>query len=92
VHNLSRLNQNVSAHWALAFDHYIKSARKTNAEEALIHIERAGSATAKLAVPTAAHYLPLLEVAAVYHGSDQRRFLIESFDLVTLNMRSVIYA
>jgi len=92
VHNLSRLNPNASADWALAFDRYIKTALETNDEEALIHIERAGSTTAKLAVPTAEHYLPLLYVAAVRHGSDQMRFLTESFDLGTLSMRSVIYA
>ena len=92
VHKLSRLNPTAGADWALAFDRYIKTALETNDEEALIHIERAGSATAKLAVPTAEHYLPLLYVAAVRHGSDQMRFLTESFDLGTLSMRSVIYA
>lgn len=92
VHNLSRLNPHTEADWALAFDHYVKTALETNDDEALMHIERAGSAIAELAVPTAEHYLPLLYVAAVRHTSDQMRFLTESFDLGSLSMRSVIYA
>lgn len=90
VHNLSRLNPNVTADWALAFDHYIKTALENADDEALIHIELAGAA-AKLAVPTAEHYLPLLYIAALRHADDQMRFLTESFDLGTLSMRSVIY-
>lgn len=91
VHNLSRLNPSATADWALAFDQYIKTALETADDEALIHIERAGDATAKLAVPTTEHYLPLLYVAAQRHADDQMRFLTASFDLGSLSMRSVIY-
>lgn len=91
VHNLSRLNPKATADWALAFDAYIKTALETHDDDALMHIARAGSAIANLAVPSTEHYLPLLYVAAVRHAADQMRFLTESFDLGSLSMRSVIY-
>ena len=91
VHNLSRLNPQDSAYdWTVAFDSYIKAALETNDDDAMIHIERAG-ASAKLAVPTSEHYLPLLYIAAVRHADDNMRFLTEAFDLGALSMRSVIY-
>lgn len=91
VHNLSQLNQQGGAKdWAVAFDNYIKTALETNDDDALIHIEHAG-ASARIAVPTSEHYLPLLYVAAVRHADDNMRFLTEAFDLGALSMRSVIY-
>jgi len=91
VHNLSRLNPQHGAYdWAVAFDNYIKVALETGDDDALIHIERAG-ASAKLAVPSSEHYLPLLYIAAVRHADDNMRFLAESFDLGALGMRCVIY-
>lgn len=91
VHNLSLLNPQDGAYdWAVAFDNYIKVALETGDDDALIHMERAG-ASAKLAVPSSEHYLPLLYIAAVRHANDNMHFLTESFDLGSLSMRSVIY-
>lgn len=91
VHNLRLLNmQGNTAAWASSFDQYVKTALETDDDHALIHIENAGE-SAKLAVPTDEHYLPLLYVAAVRQADDQMRFFTESFDLGTLSMRSVIY-
>lgn len=91
VHNLRMLNlRGEKADWAIAFDDYIKNALLTGNDAALLNIELAGKC-AKLAVPTAEHYLPLLYIAAVRHADDKMRFITESFDLGTLSMRSVIY-
>lgn len=91
VHNLRLLNmQSANADWAIEFDRYVKNALETGDDDALIHIENAGD-SAKLAVPTDEHYLPLLYVAAVRQPDDKMRFLTESFDLGTLSMRSIIY-
>ncbi|MES2182818.1 MAG: 4,5-DOPA dioxygenase extradiol [Pseudomonadota bacterium] len=91
VHNLSRLNpQGGIADWALDFDRYIKTALEAGDDAALIDITRAGN-SARLAVPSAEHYLPLLYTAAVRHADDTMRFLTDTFDLGTLSMRSVIY-
>ncbi len=91
VHNLRMLNlHGEKADWALEFDRYIKTALEAGDDDALMHIERAGTC-AQLAVPTTEHYLPLLYIAAARHPDDKMRFLTESFDLGTLSMRSVIY-
>lgn len=91
VHNLRMLNlRGEKADWAIDFDDYVKNALVAGDDEALMHIERAGTC-AQLAVPSAEHYLPLLYITAVRHPNDKMRFLTESFDLGTLSMRSVIY-
>ena len=91
VHNLRLLNtQGGTTDWANNFDQYVKIALENGDDEALLHIENAGD-SAKLAVPTDEHYLPLLYIAAVRHANDHLRFLTESFDLGTLSMRSVLY-
>ncbi len=91
VHNLARLNpQGDVTDWAFNFDTYIKTALETGDDAALMDITRAGN-SARSAVPTAEHYLPLLYIAAVRHADDEMRFLTETFDLGTLSMRSVIY-
>ena len=92
VHNLAQLSmQGKTTEWARDFDQYVKSALESGDNEALMHIERAG-ACARLSVPSEEHYLPLLYIAAIRESSDQLRFITESFDLGTLDMRSVIYS
>ena len=76
--------------WALDFDAYVKTALEVGDDAALMDITRAGN-SAKLAVPSAEHYLPLLYIAAVRHADDKMQFLTESFDLGSISMRSVIY-
>lgn len=91
VHNLGRLNmQGNTPDWAIAFDDYVKKALELEDETALLNITRAGE-SAKLAVPSDEHYLPLLYVAAVRHAEDKLQFLTENFDLGSLSMRSVVY-
>lgn len=91
VHNLRLLNpQDGTPLWAINFDNYIKTALETSDDDALIHIERTGE-SAKLAVPSDEHYLPLLYVTAMRHATDNMHFLTEDFDLGSLSMRSVIY-
>lgn len=91
VHNLGKLNPyGPATDWALSFDNYIKEALKNGNDAALINLSFAGE-SAKLAVPTDEHYLPLLYAAAVRHPEDQLNFMTESFDMASLSMRSVIY-
>lgn len=91
VHNLAKLNPHGEpAGWAVNFDAYIKKALEAGDNAALIDISSAGE-SAKLAVPTDEHYLPLLYIVAVRHADDRMQFLTESFDLGSLSMRSVIY-
>ena len=91
VHNLRLLNpQGETPQWAVNFDSYIKTALETGDDDALIHIERTGE-SAKFAMPSEEHYLPLLYIAAMRHADDNMRFLTEEFDLGSLSMRSVIY-
>lgn len=91
VHNLRLLNPQVeNFRWAMAFDDYIKNALEKGDDVALIHFERAGD-SAKLAVPSVEHYLPLLYIAAVRHAADELTFFNESFDLGSIGMRSLIY-
>lgn len=91
VHNLAKLNPHGKpADWAVNFDAYIKKALETGNDTALIDISSAGE-SAKLAVPTDEHYLPLLYIVAMRHADDCMQFLTETFDLGSLSMRSVIY-
>ena len=91
VHNLGKLNmQGKTSEWTISFDNYIKKALETEDEAALLNISLAGD-SARLAVPTDEHYLPLLYIAAVRHANDTMQFLTENFDLGSLSMRSVIY-
>jgi 4,5-DOPA dioxygenase extradiol len=91
VHNLSRLDFTGGVYdWAVSFDDYVKSALETANDALLIKIELAGD-SAKLAVPTVEHYLPLLYIAAMRHADDNFKFFNESFDLGALSMRSIIY-
>jgi 4,5-DOPA dioxygenase extradiol len=91
VHNLAKLNmQGTTSDWAISFDAYIKNALETGDETALLDITHAGD-SARQAVPTDEHYLPLLYIAAVRHADDHMQFLTDSFDLGSLSMRGVIY-
>ncbi len=91
VHNLARLDmQGNTPDWAVNFDSYIKNALTSGDELALLTIANAGEA-ANLAVPTDEHFLPLLYIAAVKHGDDTMQFIVDSFDLGSLSMRSVIF-
>ena len=90
VHNLGKLNiQGKTAEWAVSFDDYIKKALESDDEAALLDISRTGD-SARLAVPTDEHYLPMLYIAAVKHADDNMLFLTDSFELGALSMRSVI--
>ena len=91
MHNLARLDmQGNTPDWAVNFDSYIKNALTSGDELALLTIANAGEA-ANLAVPTDEHFLPLLYIAAVKHDDDTMQFILDSFDLGSLSMRSVIY-
>jgi 4,5-DOPA dioxygenase extradiol len=91
VHNLGKLSmQGKMPEWVINFDDYVKKALESDDEAALLDISRAGD-SARLAVPTDEHYLPLLYIVAVKHADDNLQFLTENFELGAFSMRSVIY-
>jgi 4,5-DOPA dioxygenase extradiol len=90
VHNLRLMSRGATPAWASAFDAYVRDAIASGDDDALIHFERAGE-SAKAAVPTREHYLPLLYIAATRFDDESPRFHTEGFDLGSISMRSVSY-
>jgi 4,5-DOPA dioxygenase extradiol len=89
VHNLSRVGKD-TPDWAREFDAYVRDAIARNDRDALAHYERAGT-SARIAVPTAEHYLPLLYAIGASDASDRMSFFSEGFDWGSISMRSVVY-
>jgi 4,5-DOPA dioxygenase extradiol len=90
VHNLARLSPGATPSWASEFDAYVRDALVRRDREALTQYARAG-ASARLAVPTAEHYLPLLYAFGASDERDRLEFACESFDLGSIAMRCVGY-
>lgn len=90
VHNLRLMSRGATPAWASAFDAYVRDALASGNDEALIHFERAGE-SARAAVPTREHYLPLIYTAATRFDDESPTFHTEAFDLGSIGMRSVIY-
>jgi 4,5-DOPA dioxygenase extradiol len=79
VHNLSmfRLGQAAPADWALRFDTKVRELVVANDVETLANPGTLGT-DARLAVPTAEHYVPLLYTLAVRRPDDALSFFNES--------------
>jgi 4,5-DOPA dioxygenase extradiol len=90
VHNLRLMNRGAPPAWASTFDAYVRDALASGDDERLIHFERAGE-SARAAVPTLEHYLPLLYIAATRFDDESPAFHTEAFDLGSISMRSVSY-
>jgi len=91
VHNLRLLGGGATPAWAREFDTYVAQAIERHDDEALVSYERSG-ASARYAVPTREHYLPLLYAAGMRRSGDRVRFFTEGFDLGSIGMRSVLFS
>lgn len=92
VHNLGMMKRNDEAaafDWAQRFNGAITAALEQRDHDVLIELERLGE-DARLAVPTAEHYLPLLYVAALHNADEAIR--LETNEIVngSLSMLSAI--
>lgn len=93
VHNLRAINwkePNGVYSWGLEFDQKIKSALDARDEKTLTDYLELGDA-AKLSVPTAEHYLPLLYVFGASRSKDILSYPFEGYAMGSLSMRSVLY-
>ena len=89
VHNLREMAWEDTAYdWALAFDERMKELILSGDHEAIIGYSKLGR-SARLAVPTAEHYLPLLYVLGMQDESDGVVFFAEKVTLGSMSMRSI---
>jgi len=91
VHNLRTIQWQPNApaaHWAIAFNEYVKDAIRRGDHAALIDYRAAGEAAA-LAVPSLEHYLPLLYVLGAARDDETAEVLIDGLELGSISMLSV---
>ena len=89
VHNLGLLAwQDVAYDWALDFDDRIKQSILAGDHQPVIHYDQLGQ-SARLAVPTNEHYLPLLYALAVQEPDDQVSFFAAKVTMGSVSMRSL---
>lgn len=90
VHNLRRISWNETdphvPDWALEFDAWAKAKLESGEHPALIHYDSLGI-TARLAVPTNDHYLPMLYTLGALDAGETIRFTHESFQNSSISMR-----
>jgi len=91
VHNLAWIDSDPDAPvagWAQEFDDWVATALAEQRHDDLIHyLERGPSA--RLAAPTADHYLPLLYAAAVQSPDEPTSTVHMSFQHGSISMRCV---
>ncbi len=90
VHNLRLFDFRASAtpEWAVRFDAIVKERIAANAHDDLIAFEAMG-ADARLAIPTAEHYLPLLYVLGAQEPDERAAFFNEAV-ISAISMTSVV--
>ena len=89
VHNLREMAWEDTAYdLALEFDAQMKGLILSGDHKAVIHYSKLGR-SARLAVPTAEHYLPLLYVLAAQDKEDSVGFFADKVTLGSMSMRSV---
>lgn len=90
VHNLGALDwYHLDAQpydWALEFDALVKRAIDERIDRDLIDYRRFGT-TARQAVPTSDHYLPMLYVLGLREPNEPVRYLYEGFQFAGISMR-----
>ncbi len=77
--------------WTVKFEEHVRQSLITGHHLSLIDWEMAGN-EARLAVPTAEHYLPLLYVIGASHPSDQIDFPVSGVEGGSISMLSVRYS
>jgi 4,5-DOPA dioxygenase extradiol len=89
VQNLGEIAWEHTAYdWALEFDAQMKDLILAGDHQAIMEPFKLG-ASARLAVPTLEHYLPLLYVLGVQHKTDGVAFFTDKVTLGSMSMRSV---
>ena len=89
VHNLREMAWEDTAYdWALEFDAKMKELILSGDHQAIIHYSKLGR-SARLAVPTPEHYLPLLYVLGAQDEADGVVFFADKVTLGSMSMRSV---
>jgi 4,5-DOPA dioxygenase extradiol len=89
VHNLREMAwEDTAFDWALEFDVKMKELILAGDHKAIIDYSKLGR-SARLAVPTLEHYLPLLYVLGAQDEGDSVRFFAEKVTLGSMSMRSV---
>ena len=92
VHNLGRLQRDgtgVTPGWAQEFDDWVRARAAAADHEALVDFASRGDA-ARLSVPTAEHYLPLLYVLGTQRPGESVSVPVSGFDLGSLSMTSIV--
>lgn len=90
VHNLGALvRRDTASDWAVEFDQRVAELILAGDHDALIGFSELGPA-ARLAVPTAEHFLPLLYLLALQSPGEPVSFFVERVTLGAISMRSVI--
>jgi len=89
VHNLREIVwQDTAYDWALDFDARIKELILSGDHQAIVDHAKLGR-SARLAVPTPEHYLPLLYVLGAREEADEVGFFADKVTLGSMSMRSV---
>lgn len=89
VHNLREMAWEDTAYdWALEFDARMKELILAGDHKAIIHYSKLGR-SARLAVPTAEHYLLLLYVLGAQNEAEGVAFFADKVTLGSMSMRSV---
>ena len=89
IHNLAMMVwQDTAFDWAAEMDHTLKELILSGDHQRLIDYDRLGP-SARLAVPTSEHYLPLLYALALQDADDTVTFFTERVTLGSVSMRSL---
>ena len=89
VHNLREMAWEDKAYdWALKFDAKMKDLILAGDHKAIINYTKLGR-SARLAVPTPEHYLPLLYVLGAQEKAESLKFFADKVTLGSMSMRSV---
>lgn len=96
VHNLRLLKRQSSADqvypWAKIFDDGIAKAISDRNVESVINYENTWKEEARLSVPTAEHFLPLLYTLGASTPEDQVSFPFTGFEMGSISLRSVLWS
>ncbi len=89
VHNLREMAwKDTAFDWALEFDAQVKGLILSGDHKAIVQYSKLGH-SARLAVPTLEHYLPLLYVLGAQDEADSVGFFADKVTLGSMSMRSV---
>jgi 4,5-DOPA dioxygenase extradiol len=90
VHNLGTIGWGGGApyDWAVRFNDYVRGAIEAKEYDRLIDYEKAGP-DARLAVPTAEHYLPLLYVLGTQAAGESAHIAIDGLEIKSIGMLSL---